>query len=206
MTSIPGNVLYNVTLTDLGLSSATLSLRTTTAVVSCDGIPMLYDQADFASFQSTLATTTSPTQLQTFSSNSKTPSVPGPTRTSLGNSSPTGSTGLSPGAKAGIAVAAVLAVIGLLFLFLFIRRHRKQQQATHHTQHPETSTAEADGNPVFISEFPTSANKHELPSPFHQNQELDASDNRPKYSMGHELHALCLASLKIMIMIRRLGQ
>jgi hypothetical protein len=150
---------------------------------------MLYDQADFASFQSTLATTTSPTQLQTFSSNSKTSSIPGPTETSLGNSSPTGSTGLSPGAKAGIAVAAVLAVIGLLFLFLFIRRHRKQQQATHHTQHPETSTAEADGKPVFISEFPTSANKHELPSPFHQNQELDASDNRPKYSMGHELHA-----------------
>jgi hypothetical protein len=189
VTTIPGNVLYNVTLTDAGLSYASLSISAvTSAVVSCDGIPILYDQADLASFQRVLSTRTSSSQSQT-SSISKMSSIPPPTGTPSGNSGPTGSKGLSSGAKAGMAIAAVLVVFAIfLFLFLFIRRHRKQQ-ATQRSEHAATSTAEADGKGVVVSELPTSANKHELPSPYHQNQELESPDNRAKYSMGHELHA-----------------
>lgn len=40
-----------------------------------------------------------------------------------------------------------------------------------------------------MSEFPTSANKHELPSPYHQNQELESPDSHAKSSTGHELYA-----------------
>ncbi|PMD56343.1 uncharacterized protein K444DRAFT_60136 [Hyaloscypha bicolor E] len=75
-------------------------------------------------FPACYSTTTSSSQSQTSSTSKASSSIHGQTGVSSGNSDSAGSERLSPGAKVGITNAAVLAAFAI---FLFIRRHRKEQ-------------------------------------------------------------------------------